>query len=224
MPPNVDDYTGVIVPRGFASLVREAINLENILTRDGAVNQAQQIRVALSKFEEELRLLAEDTAVRAHETIVEDEYLTRVRRADHAIDSNVWPHKGLADHIGFSDPLDIPGSVGINDERHLDDEGMGWWRVNEFGWTGEYEIRGWFFSPSGGPSRPSGGRFRQDPTFGAAANGFSAIVTSQPARGFVESGFNQTFKDWRREHEVIKREFIGRIRKAMASAPAPRRP
>lgn len=216
---SVDDFTAVIVPRGLASLVREAIRLEGILTRDGAVNQAQEVRQALSTLEADLHALGQDTAVVAEEYVKDYEYITRVRDI-----SGVWGQKGLNDYVGESEALDVPGSVGINNEPVLEDQDMAWWTVNEFGWSGAYEIRGWFFSAGGAPSRPDPSRFREDPTFGAADSGFSGTVTRQPAREFVKQGFNAAYADWLPKHKAIKRRFINAVQRAIASAPPPRRP
>lgn len=214
---SVDDFTAVIVPRGLATLVREAIRLEGILMHDGAVNQAQEVRQALSELESDLQTLAQDTAVEARGYVKEFEEVSRVRR----FTTNPG---GLNDFVGESEALPVPGAVGINNERVLEDAGMTWWTVNEFGWHGAYEIRGWFFGPGGAPSRPDPSRFRLDPDFGAAASGFSGTVTQQPAREFVKDGFNAAYRDWLPKHKDIKRRFIRRVQRAVASAPPPRRP
>lgn len=214
----VDDFTAVIVPVGLAGLMREAIKLEAILTRDGAVNQAQEVRQALSTLEAELQALAKDTAQIAQAAVKDWEYVSRVR------DTGLTGGKGLNDYVGESEALGVPGAVGINNEQVLDDQNMGWWRVNEFGWHGAYEIRGWFFSSGGAPSRPDPGRFRLDPTFGASDAGFSGIVTQQPAREFVKAGFEDAFAAWKPEHQRIKAKFMQRVRSAVASAPRRRVP
>lgn len=216
---SVDDFTAIIVPRGLASLVAEAIRLEGILMHDGASNQAQEVRQALSALETDLQALAVDTAAEATGYVKDYEYISRVRDM-----SGVWGQKGLNDYVGESEALPVPGAVGINNEQVLEDQDMGWWRVNEFGWHGSYEIRGWFFSAGGGPSRPDPSRFREDPTFGASDAGMIGTVTQQPAREFVKDGFNAAYQQWLPKHKDIKRRFINRVQRAVASAPPPRRP
>ncbi len=212
----------ILATVGLAALEDEALALTAVLDADGARAQASQVRQAYIQLLGSLNSIAASTALYAEEAIRQAEASSRVRP-----DTGGAGGPRLGDYIGKSDPLTaVEGSVGINDEDHLE-RTVPWWFTNEgpreggdySGHVGR-EIRG-LFQP--GSSRPNPGEFRTHPLFSPGRGGKGIIQNPIPARHFVRDGGQQAATRWHAQVQAAKRKFLATCDRALASAPRPKR-
>lgn len=208
MAGNVDDYSIVLPTRGFASMVRDAIQLDDVLVADGTPAQAQLVRKALSTLERELAEIATRIAALAHKEIVGHEASSRVRPAATG---------ELEAVIGQSHPLPaVPGAVGINDETELQD--VSWWWTNEEGFSGHL---GRTFIGAFEGTRPDPARFREHALLRVGkgpGSGKGTIKNPIPERRFVREGGAVAELEWHREVRAAKRRFMQTVTAAVAES------
>lgn len=208
MAGSAADYSMVLATRGFAGLVRQAIQLDEILVADGTPAQAQLIRKALSTLERELNEIAARVSTLAHEEIV-----------GHEVSSRVRPQATgeLEDRIGQSHPLPaVPGAVGINDETEL--QTVSWWWTNEEGYSGHL---GRTFIGAFEGTRPDPARFREHALLRVGkgpGTGKGTIKNPIPERRFVRDGARVAEVEWHREVQAAKRRFMQQVQFAVAES------
>lgn len=222
------DYSAVFATVGLARLEEEAIRLSAELDADGAPAQASLVRQAFVRLLEELKTIARTTAGQAELFIKEAQLSTRVRP-----DTGGGGGPRLGDFVGESHPLPgVEGSVGINDERVLEDN-VPWWWTNEEGYSGHVgrQVTGLFFdSGFTSPSRPDPGRFREHPLFAVGKGigkqgGKGTRMTIQnpiPERRFVRDGMQRAETEWHAAIRTARTRFLGECQRAVAAAPPPK--
>lgn len=213
MALDANDYTWVFTVSGLADLEREATLLARTLQADGAGGQASIVRNAYFALLRELKSIARDSAKAADQEIKATEVATRVR-------GHGGGGPSLGDFIGKSDPLDdVEGSVGVNDEPFLEDNGVGWWWTNEYGYSGHIgrTIQGTFL-PSGTPPISGGGG---DVLFVPGRGGQGVIRNPIPDRHFVEDGMALARSRWHSRIDAARTQFMATCRAAARGGPRP---
>lgn len=220
MSQNPDDYSYVLATIGLNVLEREAFRLSTTLDADGAPFQGSEVRRAFFTLLTELKAIALDISVKAHNAIVDFEATSRVRP-----DTGGAGGARLEDYIGESNPLTaVEGSVGVNNEAMLRSSPVYWWWTNEDGYDWRFhedsDIHG-YFNP--GASAPGAAPSRTHPLFQATGPKGPAMVPANdiPAREFVKDGFIAAEKDWHTDVRAARGKFIAACRAAVASAPPP---
>jgi hypothetical protein len=232
MPPDSNDYSAVLVMRGFAGLKADVVRTVAHLRADGQLATATEIGGAFDELTARLQLISAEIAELAHRAILEEEQRSRVRP-----DTGGDGGPRMEDFLGESAPLtEIPGTVVINDERVLE-ENVPWWWTNEEGYSGHIGrvVRGFFFDAGfTGPSRPDPSRFREHPLFmtgsdqldtfgggGGARGGVGGrmeIHNPIPRREFVLHGYEAAKTEWHRQVSDAKARFDARVRHASVLA------
>lgn len=205
---NHNDYTYIHTVVGFGTIFKAAVGLEEFLIADGSPRQAAAVAAALAKLESKLIEIAKETAIEAEASI-----------QDHEVNSRVRPDTGggggprLGDFVGRSAALTaVPGSVGINHEPTLDNNGVRWWPTNEYG---SHALIGHTFIGAFDGTKPSKAMSGQHAllvmgrTPGA---GKGTIEEPIPARHFVEDGMRAVEPQWHTRVRAAKAEFAAVVR------------
>lgn len=213
MSQNPDDYTYVLATVGFSGFVKEALRLELVEAADDQPNRASLIRQAIARLESRLEKVALDTAKSAEALVKGEEIATRVRP-----DTGGGGGPRLNDFVGVSSPLlAVPGSVGINHEPTLDNNGVRWWPTNEYGSSAR--VGGTFIGAFDG-TKPSKNMRRQHAllvmgrTPGA---GKGTIEEPIPARHFVRDGGRAAEVQWHAQVRAAKAAFMAEVRLALGT-------
>lgn len=212
---DANDFSIVLATRGLAKLIGESLSLEQLLLADGTPNQAAVIRRATAELERELEAIGVKVAKAAQQEIRSLEVSTQVRP-----DTAGGGGPRLGDYIGTSAPLHtVPGSVGINNERELEDNGVEWWWTNEEGYSGHI---GRTFIGAFEGTRPTPGEFRTHALLeigkGVKGSGKGTIRNPIPERRFVRDGAAAAQAQWHAEIQAAKARFMASVTGAMASA------
>jgi hypothetical protein len=229
MPPDPNDYSAVLVMRGYAGLKADVLRVTAKLEADGQLLAAREISAAFVELTEELHVISADVAKRAHQAILDHEQQSRVRPDT----QGGGPGGRLEDFIGESSAFpEVPGTVLINDESVLRDN-VPWWWTNEEGYSGFIgrKISGRFFDAGWtGASRPSQDQIREHPLFRGAmrppgSNLKGAVIKNPiPAREFVLEGYKEAEVEWHAAVRAARSRFDQRVRKASVLARQPRVP
>jgi hypothetical protein len=217
---NPADYSIVLTMAGYPELARAAIVLHDKLIADGRPEQASRVRRALLQLRTDLLDVAKKTAVDAHASIRSAELQSRVRP-----DSGGAGGPRLNDFIGVSVGFDpVPGSVLINSEPTLKDNGVGWWWTNEEGYRGHIGRR---FIGSFEGTRPDPSRFREhavlDMRKGAKNRAKGTIKKPIPERRFVRDGAGQAEARWHAQIQAAQGKYVSAIRLAVRTTQQPQR-
>lgn len=214
MSQNPSDYTWVLTMSGFPELARAAIVLHDKLIADGRPEAASRVRQAVARLRQDLIDVASKTAVLAHQAIQSHELQSRVRP-----DTNGNGGPRLGDFVGQSVAFQgVPGSVLINDEKTMQDNGVGWWWTNEEGYRGHIGRR---FIGSFEGTRPDPSRFREhavlDMRKGARNRAKGTIKKPIPARHFVRDGMQAARSTWHADVQAAQGRYVSAIRSAAAT-------
>lgn len=209
---NPGDYSIVLTMGGYPELARAAITLHDKLIADGRPEEASRVRQALIRLRTDLLAVAKKTAVDARSSIKNAELSSRVRP-----DSGGNGGPRLGDFIGESVGFDpVPGSVLINHEPTLRDNGVGWWWTNEQGYRGHLGRR---FIGSFEGTRPDPSRFREhavlDMRKGAKNRAKGTIKKPIPERRFVRDGAHSAEARWHGEIRAAQDRYVSAIRLAV---------
>lgn len=228
MPPDPNDYSAVLVMRGYAALKADVLRVTTKLDADGQLLASREIGAAFVELTEELHVIATETARTAHQAILDKEQESRVRP-----DTEGGGGPRMEDFIGESTAFpEVPGTVLINDEALLE-KNVPWWWTSEEGYSGFVgrKISGRFFDAGWtGASRPSQDAIREHPLFrgsmkppGSNAKG-AVIKNAIPQREFVLRGYREAEDTWHGAVRAARHRFDQRVRKASALARQPRVP
>lgn len=217
---NPNDYSMIFTVVGFAALTKMAYDFERFLIADGTPNEAVLVMAALAKLESQLIAIADETAILAREAIQDYEVATRVRP-----DTGGGGGPRLNDFIGVSASLTaIPGSVGVNHEPTLEDNGVEWWWTNELGYAGHLGRR--FIGAFEG-TRPDPNRRQEHAllTIGRGpGSGKGTIREPIPEREFVRKGGRHAEAIWHGKVRAAKAAFMAEVRAVTAPKAKRRRP
>lgn len=213
---NPGDYSIVFTMVGWSDLARSAIRLNDVLEADGRPAQASLVRKALFGLRDELTKIAKVTAVDAHKSIRSHELSSRVRP-----DTGGGGGPRLRDFIGVSSHFEpIPGTVLVNHEPTLTDNGVGWWWTNEEGYSGHIGRR--FIGAFDG-TRPDPGQFRQHALLqvGKVKNsGKGTIRNPIPERRFVRDGAAAAESHWHAQVQSAKAQYLAAVQFAVRQSRA----
>jgi hypothetical protein len=216
-----NDYSMVFVLVGWSELVKSALTLISRLQADGRPAQATLVKTAFLELQSKFKAISRTSAGVAHREIREHEENSRVRP-----DTQGRGGPRLGRFIGVSTPFDrVPGTVLINNERVLEDEGVSWWWTNEEGYSGHIGRR---FIGSFDGTRPNPSEFRThavlDMRKGAKNRAKGEIKEPIPERKFVREGAEVAEQDWHAQMRAAKAAYLIEIRRAVTSgAPAAQR-
>lgn len=211
-----DGYARILFIEDLPELERTIFRLQAECDADGAPNQARVIRQAYINLLQTLDRISVQVAEEATARIRSIERSTRVRP-----DTGLPDAQRLETHLE-SDPLrSLPGSVGIINEKKLDDSPVYWWWTNEVGYTGNVgrTVNGLFYEAGfgGGGVAADAGQSREHPLFrpgGPQPSGGSSshdeldvggggrmqpamtIANPIPAREFVKRGIAEVEPKW----------------------------
>lgn len=216
---DINDYSAFLFRDGLDVTIKLVFDLQARLDTLGFPQHAGVLRRAFLDYQRELGAIAVRVAAYAETQIKAHQADSRVRP-----DTQGRGGPSMTDEIGVSGALPVPGAVGINDERHLETKGVGWWWTNEEGYTGFVgRVLEGVFMP--GSHSPSPKQRREHPLFqgrmledGEAPSGktpFGVISEPIPARRFVLKGFKDADARWNAEMDRADAKMVAAIDRAI---------
>lgn len=218
MPADPNNFSTVFVVRGFAAFEGEVTQTIATLEAMGHPERAKVVKSAYRRYVMRLEDISEEVAAVARTEIVEAERASRIRD-----DTMGEGGARLEDHIGFSEPYYVvPGTVLVNDEQELEDNGVEWWWTQEWGYSGHVgrEIHGFFHDPGfARASWPNPTQSGDHPLFtatGENTGGTGTIERPLTARGFTQEGAHHAEAEWHALIHQARRDFMGELARAAA--------
>lgn len=213
MPP----YTYPLLNTGSDVVIAQVIRIAEKLVADGRPAQASEVRQAIIQHRDELQAISRDIALQARKAIRNAEAASRVRP-----DTGGGGGPRLQEAIGISHAIPRSlGSVGMNDESELEDADLGWWKTNEYGYSGHI---GRTFIGAFDGTRPDPNRSREHALLkmgkGTPGRGKGTIREPIPERRFVQTGGQIAEAEWHRRVRASRESMIRRIERAVLKARA----
>lgn len=227
-----DGYARILFIKDLAELDRTILRLQAEADADGAPNQARVIRQAYIELLRDLETISLKYAKRFTTDIQDEQTHTMVRppAQDPAGDMN--------SHLESDPLLALPGSVGIVNEKKIDQSPAFWWWTNEIGYSGNEgrEINGLFYDAGfqGRGVGATGAMFRDHPLFrpggpqpdgdggltdgGGRLQPTMTIANPIPARHFVRNVIERLEPLWREEIRAAKAKMETRVLTALGEA------
>lgn len=226
-----DGYARILFIRDLASLDASILRLQAEADADGAPNQARVIRQAYIELLKDLERISVKYAELFTEEVRANQESSQVRP-----DTGLPPDLRMNTHLESDPLLALPGSVGIVNEKKIDNSPAFWWWTNEVGYSGNVgrEVNGLFFDAgySGNGVGASGSLYREHPLFrpGGPQPGDDesdgrrqptmTIGNPIPARRFVRDTIAQLEPRWHVEVRAAVQKLDGRVLTALGEAAA----